>query len=191
MRIPKEIEQKVVRKLYADAKALDWANLSPQQHSAQYAGWVADAEVGGRLCQYLAEAEARVWIKDGPMKEWSRSLSGVGKYAELVDGADDLPKKLVHKALGIEWDADRATIRPKPLRVVARKGEDETVVTWGGSRDLKHLVWAALSADAEGDTRPWVVCIVGSFTKPTPANERNAQLRLASRCELKLVHVIV
>ena len=34
--------------------------------------------------EYLSESDARVWIKDGPMKEWSRSLSGVGKYAALV-----------------------------------------------------------------------------------------------------------
>jgi hypothetical protein len=189
MRIPKEIEQKIVRKLYADAKTLDWATLTPQQHSAQYAKWVADTEVGGRLREYLSDAEARVWIKDGPMKEWSRSLSGVGKYAGLVEDAEDVPTKLVRKALGADWEADRSTIRAKPLRVVARKGEDETVVTWAGSKDLKHLVWAALTANAEGDARPWVVCIVETFTKPTPANERNAQLRLAKRCGLRLVHV--
>jgi hypothetical protein len=189
MRIPKEIEQKVVRNLYADAKALDWGTLTPQQHSAQYAKWVAGAEIGGRLREYLSDAEARVWIKDGPMKEWSRSLSGVGKYAELVEDAQDVPAKLVRKALGGDWVADRSTIRVKPLRVVARKGEDETVLTWGDSKDLKHLVWAALTAEAEGDARPWVLCVVETFTRPTPANERNAQLRVAKRCGLRLMHV--
>ena len=189
MRIPKEIEQKVVRKLYTDAKVLDWATLTLRQHSAQYAKWVADAEVGGRLGEYLSDAEVRLWIKDGPMKEWSRSLSGIGKYAELVGDADDVPTKLVRKVLGEDWGADRSTIRTKPLRLVATKGEDETVITWAASKDLKHLVWAALTANAEGDSRPWVICVVETFTKPTPANERNAQLRLAKRCGLQLVHV--
>lgn len=191
MRIPKEIEWKVVRKLYADAKELDWATLTPQQHSAQYGKWVADAEVGGRLREYLSDSEVRVWIKDGPMKEWSRSRSGVGKYADLVEAAEDVPSKLVRKALGTDWEFDRSTIRTKPLRILARKEEEETIVTWAAAKDLKHLIWAALTADAEGDARPWVVCVVETFTKPTPANERNAHLRLAKRCGLRLIHVAI
>jgi hypothetical protein len=189
MRIPKEVETKVVSRLYADAKKLDWASLTPQQHSAQYTKWVEDPEVGGRLREYLSDSDARVWIKDGPMKEWSRSLSGVGKYAALIEGADDIPAKLVRKALGEEWEVDLESLKTKPLRVTARKDEDETVLTWAQARDLKHLVWAALTASSEGDAREWVICVVGTFTRPTPANEKQAHQRLAKRCGLRLVHV--
>lgn len=189
MRIPKEVETKVVSRLYADAANLDWASLTPQQHSAQYTKWVDEPEVGGRLREYLSAGDARVWIKDGPMKEWSRSLSGVGKYASLVDGADDIPARLVRKALGECWHVDKDTLRVKPLRVTARKDEDETVLTWAPANGLKHLVWAALTASAEGDSRDWVLCVVETFTKPTPANEKHAQQRLAKRCDLRLVHI--
>lgn len=189
MRVPREIEAKVVTKLYADAKRLDWASMTPQQHSAQYAAWIADVEVGGRLREFLSDSQARVWIKDGPMKEWSRSLSGVGKYATLSEGAEDVPSRLVRRALGDDWEVDLASIRTKPLRVVARKDEEEAVVTWAQSKDLKHLIWAALTASAEGDSRLWVVCVVESFTKPTPANEKLAHGRLAKRCGLRLEHV--
>ncbi len=189
MRIPKEVETKVVTRLYADAKELDWASLTPQQHSAQYTKWVDEPEVGGRLREYLSASDARVWIKDGPMKEWSRSLSGVGKYADLVDGADDTPARLVRKALGEGWHVDNDTLRVKPLRVTARNDEDEAVLTWAPANGLKHLVWAALTASAEGDSRNWVLCVVETFTKPTPANEKQAHQRLAKRCALRLVHV--
>lgn len=189
MRIPKEVETKVVSRLYADAKKLDWASLTPQQHSAQYTKWVEDPEVGGRLREYLSDSDARVWIKDGPMKEWSRSLSGVGKYAALIEGADDIPAKLVRKVLGEEWEVDLESLKTKPLRVTARKDEDETILTWAQARDLKHLVWAALTASAEGDAREWVICVVETFTRPTPANEKQAHQRLAKRCGLRLVHV--
>lgn len=189
MRIPKEVETKVVSRLYADAKKLDWASLTPQQHSTQYTKWVEDPEVGGRLREYLSDSDARVWIKDGPMKEWSRSLSGVGKYAALIEGADDIPAKLIRKALGEEWVVDLESLKTKPLRVTARKDEDETVLTWAQARDLKHLVWAALTASAEGDAREWVICVVETFTRPTPANEKQAHQRLAKRCGLRLVHV--
>jgi hypothetical protein len=189
MRIPREVEMKVVTRLYADAKKLDWASLTPQEHSAKYAKWVDDPEVGGRLREYLSVGDARVWIKDGPMKEWSRSLSGVGKYAGLVDGAENVPIALACKVLGSDWELDPETIRSKPLRLTARKGEEETVLTWAKARDLKHLCWAALTASAEGDHRPWVICVIETFTRPIPANEKQAHLRLAGRCDLRLVHV--
>lgn len=189
MHIPKDVETKVVTALYADAKQLDWARLTPQQHSAQYTKWVNEPAVGGRLREYLSASDARVWIKDGPMKEWSRSLSGVGKYASLTDGAGDTPVRLARKALGEGWQVDNDTLRVKPLRVTARKDEDETVLTWAPVSSLKHLVWAALTASSEGDPRDWVLCVVETFTKPTPANEKQAHQRLAKRCGLRIVHV--
>lgn len=189
MRIPKDVETKVVTRLYADAKQLGWASLTPQQHSAQYTKWVDEPEVGGRLCEYLSASDARVWIKDGPMKEWSRSLSGVGKYAALIDGGDDTSARLARKALGEGWEVDNETLRVKPLRVTARKDEDEKVLAWAPVSGLKHIVWAALTASSEGDSRDWVLCVVETFTKPTPANEKQAHQRLAKRCGLRIVHV--
>jgi hypothetical protein len=84
---------------------------------------------------------------------------------------------------------DLATRQIKPLRLRATKGEEEIHFTWGPARDLKHLVWAALSAEAAGDATPWVLCLVGSFERPIPADERAAHLRLGGRCGLRIVHV--
>ena len=95
------------------------------------------------------------------------------------------------KALGEGWEPTPATLRVKPLRLVARNGEDEAVVTWAPSNGLKHMVWAALTANAEGDARDWVICVTETFTKPTPANEKQAHTRLAKRCGLKIVHASI
>jgi len=189
MRIPKEVEKKVVTRLYRDAAELDWVSLTSQQRSAQYTKWVEDKDVGGRLRQYLTDSDARVWIKDGPMKEWTRSLSGVGKYASLAAGASDVQARIVRKALGEDWQLDSGTLQTKPLRITAHNGEEEKVLTWAPAVSLKHLVWAALTASAEGDDREWVVCVIGTFTKPTPVNEKQAHQRLADRCGLRLVHI--
>jgi hypothetical protein len=189
MRIPKDVETKVVTRLYADAKRLNWVSLTPQQHSAQYTKWVNEPEVGGRLREYLSAGDARVWIKDGPMKERSRALSGAGKYAALVEGADDTPARLAKRVLGEGWQADDNTLRVKPLRVTARNEENEVVLTWAPVSGLKHLVWAALTASSDGDTRDWVLCVVETFTKPTPANEKQAHQRLAKRCGLRIIHI--
>lgn len=190
-RIPPDVEAKVVRRLYEDAARLDWGHLTPQQRSNQYRSWVDDVEVGGKLAEYLSTDAARVWIKDGPMKEWARSTSGIGKYAAYIDGASEIPARLVTKALGSDWTADLASVQVKPLRMAVRRAEEEAVLTWAPASDLKHMVWAALSAQAEGDHRPWTLCVTSTFVKPLPANEKQAQLRLAARCGLPLVHVVL
>lgn len=189
MRIPKEVRSCVEATLYEEAEFLDWANLTVRQRSAQYTKWVDDPEVGGRICEYLSPSAARVWIKDGPMKEWSRSLSGVGKHGTLIEGAEDTASQLARKALGEGWEVDKDTLRVKPLRVVARMHENEAVLTWSPASGLKHLVWAALTASSEGDARDWVLCVVETFTKPTPANEKQMHARLAKRCGLRIVYL--
>ncbi len=192
VKIPPEVELAVVTRLYSDALKLDWSGLRPQQRSAQYDKWVDDPEVGGKLQGYLSPSGARVWIKDGPMKEWTRAHAGIGKYAKLLDDPVATQRKVVAKALGPEWEPLSETLKVKPLRVTARDGEgDEAVVTWAPPSGLKHMAWAALSASANGDPRQWVVCVTETFTKPTPANERQAHLRLAKRCGLRLVHVAI
>ena len=189
MRIPKEIEQKVVRALYAEADSIDWGTLTPQQRSRQYAKWVESVEVGEPLRQYLSDAETRVWIKDGPMKEWRRSKNGIGKYALFFDEPENVPTRIVRTILGRNWTVVPSSVRSKPLRLTAQGDQEEVVIVWGESKDLKHLMWSALSASAEGDARKWIVCVVFSFTRPIPSNERLAQSRLAKRCQLRLEHV--
>ena len=191
MRIPPAVESKVVAHLYADATTLDWANLTSREHSAQYERWVKDPEVGGRLREYLTDSALRVWIKDGPMKELSRARSGIGRFAKLVPGADQIPPRLVSRVLGADWTLQPGSLRGKPMRLIARHttGDREAVLTWGHAGDLKHLVWAALNASVDGDARPWTICVIESFTRPTPANEKQAHDRLARRTELTVRHV--
>ncbi len=191
MSLPSEVEKRVVTQLFADAERLGWTDLSVVERSAQYAIWVADANVGGLLTDFMSASQARLWIKDGPMKEWSRARSGVGKYAELMTTGACTPEQLVHSGLGNHWKVDPDSLRIKPLRVRARHEDEEVVFAWGPERDLKHLVWAALRASANGDSTTWVLCVVDSFTKPVPANVRQAHLRIAVRCKYRLVHVTV
>src|ERR1700679_821870 len=104
--ISAEVEKSVVARIFSDASRLGWSELSGSQRSAQYAAWVSDQEVGGQLTKFMTTGQARVWIKDGPMKEWARATSGVGKYAAFAKSAERSPAQLVKKGLGEEWDAD-------------------------------------------------------------------------------------
>ncbi|WP_406285153.1 hypothetical protein [Embleya sp. NBC_00896] len=191
MAISSEIEMSIVGSLYVEAERLGWTYLPDGERTAAYDRWVADPEIGGRLTLFLKTPEkVRVWLKDGPMKERARAVYGHGKYASLVPNPAKAVNNLVIQALDADWVPDLETVRIKPMRLIARKGDDEIRFTWGPARDLKHLVWAALNAKASGDAIPWVLCVVGSFVKPTPDEERNHHVRIAECAGLRLAHVV-
>lgn len=190
MAIPTEIEMGIVRLLYREASERNWTYLTDSERTAAYNQWVRSPEIGGRLASYLKDPDGvRHWIKDTPMKEFARAVYGVGKYAELVPNPAAGVSTLVRQTLGPDWTPDLETRRIKPLRVTLRKGETEDMhFTWGPQRDLKHLVWAALRAEADGDTTPWTVCVVSSFVAPIQQELKTANLRLGQRCGLTITH---
>lgn len=184
-----ELEAKIVKKMFAEAEAAGWITLTDNQRSQLYARWMTDPEVGGRLTEFMSSDRARVWIKDGPMKEYARARYGVGKYAEHVENPAAGVDLLVKRTLGSEWEVVPDSHKIKPLRVLIRNGEDERHFTWAPSAQLKHLVWAAIKAEAAGGDIPWVLCVVGSFERPTPADEKESNERVGARCQLEIVHV--
>lgn len=187
-RLTWEVEEAIVSRLFADMERLGWEGMTPRQRTSQYGEWIKDAEIGQKLAEWMTPERARVWIKDGPVKEYPRALAGVGKYAPLANGSANVAD-LVQRALGAGWTSDPATLSVKPLRVEAHQGDETVVLAWGPARDLKHLVWAALNADASGDSREWVLVVTSTFTRPVTTSDKAHQLRIARRCGLRLVHV--
>lgn len=188
MRINPELERKIVIRMFADAERHDWTHLNGDQRSAIYESWMNDPEIGGRLTEFKSPQGARVWIKEGPMKEYSRAKYGVGKYAEFVANPIDA-SDLVARAMGGDWRIVPNTRKGKPLRVRIRAGDLDRHFAWAPADQLKHLVWAAIRTEALGDQTPWTLCLVGSFEKPTPADQRALDLRIGERCALEVTHV--
>jgi hypothetical protein len=190
MEMPSEIRTKVISRLFERAEEAGWTHLSDKRRNEYYNQWVHDSEIGGRLREFASPEEVRVWIKDGPMKEFSRARYGAGAYAGHISNPSTAPQKLVERALGPGWEPDMATQQVKPLRLIARRGDEATHFAWGPARDLKHLVWAAIKAQADGnDGTPWCLCVVGSFERPTPTDEKKFHIRIGERCGLRVVHV--
>src|SRR3712207_1110938 len=111
-------------------RRLGWGELTMGERSLQYARWLEEPEVGGRLAAFMTPAKARVWIKDGPAKEYQRAVAGVGRYAHLTASRTGEPARIVTRVLGSGWSADVESVRVKPLRVVATStGEEDVIVT--------------------------------------------------------------
>lgn len=189
--LPEDVVNGVVSTLYTEAGTVDWVYLTDRDRTILYNKWVHAPEIGGRLQSFMPPEKVRVWLKDRPMKEYARAVYGVGEFASLVPNPGISLGELVHKALGKEWEADPETLEVKPLRVIAVKGDEQSRISWAPAKDFKHLVWAALQADAEGDAIPWTLCIVSSFEKPVPADKKRFQQRMANRCGLRIVYVVV
>ncbi|KUN80359.1 hypothetical protein AQJ66_26860 [Streptomyces bungoensis] len=191
--LPADLEATVVGLLYQRAAELDWLHLTDIERTNYYASWTEDPQIGGKLLLFIKKPDAvRVWMKNGPMKEYSRALNGVGKYAQFVDQRRTDVQTLITKALGPEWLVVPDTQKIKPLRLTVRRNDnedDERRFCWGPSRDLKHLVWRAISDQVEGDTTPWVICVVSPFTRPAANSERAQHQRLATRLGLEIIDV--
>lgn len=189
MAIPQEIAKKVVGRLFEDAENRGWVNLALPERTKMYNDWVKDSEVGGRLRDFISVEDARVWIKDGPMKEYSRARYGIGKYAQYIAAPALARQELLRSVLGDDWQEEPKSLVIKPLRVTVTDGDKRLRLTWGSARDFKHLLWAALESDAKGDTVDWVLCVVGSFENPTPADRRRMYDRMAKRCGFSIKYV--
>lgn len=189
--LPNDLEEAVVRLLYQRAAELGWPHLSDAERTNQYQYWIDNPEIGGKLLLFIKKPEAvRVWMKDGPMKEYARAVNGIGKYAEFVDDDKIEIQALIVKALGPGWVEVPGTQRIKPLRVTVCREDDEGEekrFCWGPARDLKHLVWRAVVDQVEGDSVPWVLCVVRPFTHPATKSELTRHERLATRLGLDIV----
>lgn len=169
--------------------AAGWDGLTLGERSVLYARWMDDAAIGGRLTPFLSRDVARTWIKNGPVKEWPHARAGIGRWADAVPSAGPTAATIVRHALGPEWTPDVAHVRTKPLRLLAHRGDEEVVVAWGPPRDLKHLIWAALSAAVRGEPLDWLLVVTGDAARPVSAEERVLCERYAERCRLRIVTV--
>jgi hypothetical protein len=190
--LPPDLEAEVVSSLYQQAAELNWTYLTDQDRTKHYQRWTEDPAIGGRLVLFIGKPEnVRPWIKDGPMKEYTRATYGVGKYARYVTKPPTAVSTLVAKALGNGWAPDLATLDIKPLSVVIHRTDEEgdKRFAWGPVKDFKHLVWAAISKQADGDTLPWVVCSIDSFIRPATETQKAFQQRIGRRLDLTITHV--
>lgn len=179
----------VVTAIYDDADRDAWITLSPADRSRAYDAWIEDPRVGGVLTRYMSPEAARSWIKDGPMKEYSRANRGMGRYAEFGRTGGTGPLDVVQAALGSGAQIVPDSQGVKPFHCLAETHQgDRAYVVWGESHNFRNLLWAALHAAVFDGLQAHMV-----VTEPsghiTPNDEVSAQRALTERCGLQLHHM--
>jgi hypothetical protein len=184
--IPTEVREAVIKRLYADAERLDWEHLGVAEKSKQYANWLEDEEVGGQLLRFKpSELAVRLWMKDGPMKEYSRSVLGVGPNAPYVANPRCTPESVVEATLGSECAVVPESVEVKPARCRVRGADGEKTVIWGKSEDFKYLLFGALELLVDG-SEVTCVAIVETPANPTNKADRGRMGLIAERCGIEL-----
>ncbi|MFC3449523.1 hypothetical protein [Amycolatopsis speibonae] len=186
--IPKEIRKAVIRELYRQIGSLDWEGISTRERTVFYTRWVEDESIGGELADYYTAEGMRVWLKDGPLKEYARALENFGSYAEYATKRLSPADEFITELLGEEWVIRSNSLREKPMHCVVTDGKQERYVCWGRPRNFRDLLWAAVNKAVTAPNRPLVVVYVTDDTMIEEGQKRQHEL-IAEHCSLNLAYV--
>lgn len=139
--IPNQLRRDVIAELYRRFDDLKWEERTQYERSAIYRRVVDDPNVGGRLALHIPVDRIRVWIKDGPAKEYRRALEGVGPYAEFTQRRSAGADAVVEAVLGNDWTVVDGSHGEKPMRCSAELGDCRRLLVWGPETSLKDLFW--------------------------------------------------
>ena len=183
--LPAAIRAEVVTALYAEANRLGWATLGPQDKTTAFNRWVEEPRIGGRLAHYMTREQARLWIKDGPMKEYARAMRGLGRFAVFGRQGGTSPVEIVTHALRDGAQINGA-VGTKPPHCLATAADGTSAyVTWGDAGSFKHLLWAALRGSTEQSVAGHIVVLEPPGTV-TPTATATFHRALTDRCGLNV-----
>jgi hypothetical protein len=165
-----------------------WEYLSNSEKTNQYRQWIADPSIGGILGSFMREENARVWIKDGPMKEYARAQEGFGPYARYAVQRFKGAGEVVQAAFGAGWSVVDDSIGEKPMHCLATDGLSTRYVCWGRPGSFRDLMWAALNQPPEGLSASAVVVTTRQGEK-LRRDDRDQQTEMAKRSGVALVYL--
>jgi hypothetical protein len=184
-RMPEDERRKVIVELFLRADQVDWDGLQPSERSTWYARWLDEPKIGGVLDAYMTREQARVWIKETPMKHYNRARSGIGPYANLVSSRLPDAPKLTRLVFGENWRVVPKSLRDKPNRCLITDGQQRVDMIWGPPRAIQSLVWAAINAVVDESDQSAILVV-------TRQGERLTDGQLARHRKMgELLHVPV
>ena len=185
--IPDQLRRDLIAEVYRRADELDWDSLTQVDRSSWYDRWVDDPAIGGVLTRFIPRERARVWLKDVPMKHYSRARGGVGPYSDLVTRRLPGPKSVASQVFGAAWRVVDGTVQEKPNRCRITDSHAERVMIWGPSNNLRALIWAGLNSAIDGAPAPSIV-VTSLQGQPLSDGERQRHIALGQRAGIEVFH---
>jgi hypothetical protein len=186
--IPEQQLGAVVTALYAEAERLQWDTLGPNDRTRAYSAWVEASHIGGVLTRYMTPEAARTWIKDGPMKEYSRARRGAGRYKRFGRPAGTTALDIARHTLGQNATIVVGTEGDKPFHCRVELPDREVFLVWGEARNYRNLLWAALRTSVIDNIDAHIV-VMEPPGQPTPTEDVRLHKAIAKRCGLTAHHM--
>ncbi|WP_424183982.1 hypothetical protein ACOBQX_18770 [Actinokineospora sp. G85] len=187
--VPPDVRDTVIRELYRRVQKLDWDEMTAQEKSACYAEWVGDPGIGFALADYQTAEGMRVWLKDGPLKEYARALEGVGQYARYTSKRLTPPSEFIPTVLGPGWAPVSRSVGEKPMHCTASDGTSERYVCWGKPGTFRDLLWAGVNKAIDSPATPLAIVTTREDGKQISEQDRNWFLRLGEHCGIEVAFV--
>ncbi|PZG19810.1 hypothetical protein C1I95_10885 [Micromonospora craterilacus] len=167
--LPPQVRTEVLMEIVGQMDAARWEELSAPAATDMYNRFVKDPKIGGRLAPFMTAHQIRVWIKDGPAKEYRRALEGIGTIATFTKRTYPGPASVVRLALGDQWSPRPNTIEIKPMRCFADgpTGASKFII-WGPLTALQSLIWNSCLIRANDPLQPITVVITKPNSAPLP-----------------------
>jgi hypothetical protein len=187
--LEEELRRQVIAEIYRRADDLDWDGLSPSDRSTWYVRWLDDPAIGGVLDLHMPRDQARLWIKDVPMKHYGRARSGIGPYADLVSSHLPDAGQLSRLAFGSDWAPLAGTLKDKPNRCTLSDSDGRLAqMLWGPPRAFQSLVWASLNAVVDDQPTPVMVVVTRQGERLTDG-QVDRHRRIAKRIGVEVRHL--
>jgi hypothetical protein len=183
-----EMRRDVIAEVYRQAAEMDWDGLSLRERTTVYNRWLDHPAIGGQLTRFKSREEARVWLKDGPMKEYARARNGIGPYSQFALTRFPDPGQIARLVLGDDWDVIKDSVRKKPNRCLVYDGREERLMIWAPPNAFPDIMWAGLNAVADEEPSPvLVVAMVHGSPLDMGEQRRNAQIGQLAGLEVRHV----
>jgi hypothetical protein len=186
--VPADVRDAVLRQLFRQVASLDWDELPSRRKTAYYTQWVEDPAIGGELADYYTAEGMRVWLKDGPLKEYVRALEDIGSYARYTTKRLSPASEFVCDVMGKTWTIVPGSIREKPMHCTVTDSEHERYVCWGKPNTFRDLLWAAVNKAPGAPTRPLIV-VYTLDGMDVDLRSRAHYQRITTHCSLDLAFV--
>lgn len=176
-KIPDTVREAVVAALYNEFDELQWEQLATKDKSEAYERFLTHPNIGGALDSFMDTGSIRVWIKDGPAKEYGRAMEGVPPYARYTTRAYPSIESVIEKVLGTEWGLVQDSVEEKPMRCEAKSpGDERRFVIWGSFTSFKELIWHSLMYKVrKPDVVPVLVVTRPSLAPLQPSQRKQAE----------------
>lgn len=186
--VPQDVRDAVIRELYRQVSLLDWEDISAREKTKYYSQWVEDPSIGGKLADYYTAEGMRVWLKDGPLKEYARALEDFGAFAKYTSRRLSPPSEFISQVLGNAWTIIPGSIGEKPMHCLITNNTQRRYVCWGKPRTFRDLLWAAVNKALSMPTRPMIVVYLSEERTVSP-HLKHLHERIATHCSIDLAYV--